>query len=106
MPLPEVTLTMETQLKRVISSFYHPVTSILVWCFFYMGGMYPGGNSVYCRGDSQQHQIRSFPPGLKRASLMSSDQDRVSNLEPVGHCCGPRYVGFFDLVLDLCSDNF
>ena len=100
MPLPEVTLTMETQFKRIISSLHHTVTSILVWCFFYMGGMYPGGNSVYLhyRGGSQQHQIRSFPPGLKRASAMLSEQDQVSDLEPVGHCCGPRCVGFFDLV--------
>ena len=93
---------------RIVSGCHHPVTLILVWCFLYMGGVDPGSNPIYLHypGGSQQHQIRFFPPRLKRASVMSSDQDRVSDLEPVGYCCGPRCVGFFDLVPDLCSDNF
>jgi hypothetical protein len=93
---------------RIVSGCHHPVTLILVWCFLYMGGVDPGSNPIYlhCREGSQQHQIRSFPLGLKHASAMSSDQDRVSDLELVGHCYDSRCVGFFDLVPDLCSDNF
>lgn len=69
-----------------------------------MGCMNPGRYpfKFYCIRGGQEHQVRSFPVGLKVLGSMSSHIDCVSNLEPMSHLRGPRSIGR----CKLCTDFF
>lgn len=77
----------EAKLKRMRSFFHNPPilkglrSSLSVRCVD--PSSYPI-DLQGCRG-SQENCIGSFPPRFKGACAVSSDKDRISNLELVGH---------------------
>lgn len=107
-PSPELRLLRKCSLRSSTVFFFHwPLIFGWSWSPFYMEGVDPSRNAfnLHCCRSCQEHQIWSFPARFQSFYSMALDQDRVSDLELVGHVWAPSLIGLFQLFPGLMSHH-